>query len=85
MMVGYTESSKIWRIYDFNSRSVVRASNVVFLEENNAFDSEGRPNTSEEIIKAISDCFPDIVEGGDENASALISHEIDALIQSMYK
>ena len=85
MMVGYTESSKIWRIYDFNSRSVVRASNVVFLEDNNAFDSEGRPNTSEEIIKAISDCFPDIVEGGDEDASALISHEIDALIQSMYK
>jgi hypothetical protein len=84
MFVGYVaNTTNIWQIYDFSTRTVSRASNVVFVEGVNAYDSSGQASgPNEDKLKAIFECFPPDIEES-EDISPLFAEELDTLIKSM--
>ena len=36
MMIGYTETTKIWKLWDLESKRIIRSTDVIFVEEENA-------------------------------------------------
>ena len=52
MMIGYTESTKIWKLWDPSTARKIRSADVTFIEDENAL-----PNPSA-IQTTQPDCFP---------------------------
>ena len=36
MPIGYTESAKIWKLWDFSMQRALRSADIIFVEEENA-------------------------------------------------
>ena len=52
MMIGYTESTKIWKQWDPSTARTIRSADVIFIEDENALQ---KPSTTQ----ATSNCFPE--------------------------
>ena len=56
MLIGYTESTKIWKLWNISRKCATRSADVIFIEEENAITNSENIN----IISPAFNPFPDL-------------------------
>ena len=55
MLIGYIESTKIWKLWDIAKQRAIRSTNVVFIEQENAMtENPGEMGEKSRQLKALA-------------------------------
>ena len=51
MLIAYTESAKVWNLWDFSKQQALRSTDIIFVEEENAItENLGKQESMEDLL-----------------------------------